>query len=510
MYNGVNNTRVDFMSTTDLCGQRVLGMNGSLKNWINTGSADVVQYSKNQTPVTPNKPNNKFKDIIKGAIIALGAVSAGALIFKGKKIDFAKVKKYFDKNISKIKASSCVKNIEKGAKNAVKETQEGAKKTIKAFDKIKSSQFNKPKFEIELPYKKRKQKAALKAAQKSASKAKNNQIKNKKTFREFLSSIFSKFKKKNASNVVIKNTASTQTSQPIVLPQVKTNEVLALPPAKTPLLLPEGKVDNAVDEIVDEVKPNKLYSGNPKIRKTTLTQVQKQQKELEQFDIEDIIAEFSDKEPKKYTGKVDARKQTQTKFEKQTSLPKSIVQIGDEFEITDSNGLTSSVLRFEIDENGKPVFAEIKPEQPSKPVYSEKQKALMEANRLKRIEQSDKQLKEAMQYIQEEIKEKLQKIKEFNYGYFLLHSKYGFDKDIVVSKRLIDELDKVGFPFNVKPDDILDILEIDDMKIGECYRFMYDPNPRFKIGKHKINSANLRTLVAITKKQDGNLAFIYI
>ena len=597
MYSGVNNTGYNLMSSADLCGQRVLGVNGSLKNWINTGSADVVVTSKNNQAKQKEPKNNNFSSVLKGAIIALGAVSAGALLFNGKKVDFSKFKKYLSDAFSSFKISKPAKALDKAVEDVGIEAQK-VKKSIKKFEF--------PKFEFKKPeFKSRKksanEKQALNVKQwfsntfklnmpKKAAKVKTNQAenvtsKNKKTIKSFFTGFFAKFKKtkpqietnnpkalykgnpkvrKNTltqfqrnqqklENAVVeevvedttskalykgnpnarKNTLTKAQKQQQELEKFDIEDIIAefsdkpqqqpkysgsVAARKNAVSKYQKLADNsladqdAIEEVIEGTAPKALYKGNPKVRKNTLTKAQKQQQELEKFDIEDIIAEFSDKpqQQSKYSGSVAARKSTLSKVQKQQlELEKNRIKIGDEIEIP-RRGNSSLFLKYGIDEAGNSIFQEVSEQPKSKPVYSEKQMQKMEAQRLKKIEQSQKHLNEAMNYSQEEIQAKLQKIKDFGYGYYALDGKNGFNRDFVVSKKMIDELEQVGFPFNVKPNDILEALEIDDLDEGECCRILFNPNPRFRLGEYKLNSKSLQTLVGITKKQDGTLSFIYV
>ena len=106
MNNGVNLRNGGLISTADLGGQRILGMSGSLINYINTGVAtplDSYQASKN-IQVNKNKPIN-FEKALKVAIVGLGVV-ATALLFV-KKGDIEKIKNtasgFFTKTTDKIK-----------------------------------------------------------------------------------------------------------------------------------------------------------------------------------------------------------------------------------------------------------------------------------------------------------------------------------------------------------------------------------------------------------------------
>ena len=90
----INNTNSNLMSTSDLCGQRVLGMNGSLVSYINTGNAGSLDTFKRSTPKNEEKQKKKinFGNIIKVTVAALGVVAAGVLAYK----NFPKVKKIFE------------------------------------------------------------------------------------------------------------------------------------------------------------------------------------------------------------------------------------------------------------------------------------------------------------------------------------------------------------------------------------------------------------------------------
>ena len=513
MYSGVNNTGYNLMSSADLCGQRVLGVNGSLKNWINTGSADVVVTSKNNQAKQKEPKNNNFSSVLKGAIIALGAVSAGALLFNSKKVDFSKFKKYLSDAFSSFKTSKPAKALDKAVEDVGIEAQK-VKKSIKKFE-FPKFEFKKPEFKLRKKSANEKQTLNVKqwfsntfklnmpkkAAKVKANQAENVTSKNKKTIKSFFAGFFAKFKKTKPQ---------IETNNPKALykgnPKVRKNTL-------TQFQRNQQKLENAVvEEVVEDTTSKALYKGNPNARKNTLTKAQKQQQELEKFDIEDIIAEFSDKpqQQPKYSGSVAARKSTLSKVQKQQlELEKNRIKIGDEIEIPRRDN-SSLFLKYGIDEAGNSIFQEVSEQPKSKPVYSEKQMQKMEAQRLKKIEQSQKHLNEAMNYSQEEIQAKLQKIKDFGYGYYALDGKNGFNRDFVVSKKMIDELEQVGFPFNVKPNDILEALEIDDLNEGECCRILFNPNPRFRLGEYKLNSKGLQTLVGITKKQDGTLSFIYV
>lgn len=86
MGNGVNISQGNLMSVTDMCGQKVLGMSGSLLNYINTGNAGTLPKADSfqKTTETPNEKQKKhinFQKILKFGTIAFSVVAFGTLLF---------------------------------------------------------------------------------------------------------------------------------------------------------------------------------------------------------------------------------------------------------------------------------------------------------------------------------------------------------------------------------------------------------------------------------------------
>ena len=116
MGNGVNISHSNHVSTIDMCGQKVLGMSGSLLNYINTGNPGPAlsndSFNKAKKPEIKEKKKTNFGAIIKGSIVALSVVAGGCLIFanrnklfKGDLVD--NIKKFF----TKINANKLIVNI---------------------------------------------------------------------------------------------------------------------------------------------------------------------------------------------------------------------------------------------------------------------------------------------------------------------------------------------------------------------------------------------------------------
>ena len=188
----------------------------------------------------------------------------------------------------------------------------------------------------------------------------------------------------------------------------------------------------------------------------------------------------------------------------------NVINAGDKFDILDNENGTPIIARYQINSDGKPVPYEIVSNNKPEPVLSKKQKAKIQEKRLKEIELRRKQTQSAMEFGPEDIQSRLEWIKIANNQHLIMYGANGFDKDIILSKSVVDEIEEVGFPFNVKPDDLMDLFNIDDIKVGQYYRFRFNPNPRFRLGEHKLNSDDLETFVTVTRKASGNLAFIYI
>lgn len=96
--NGNNN----LISTADMCGQKILGTNGSLTSWINTGNAGTLDsfVANPKRSKAKQKKKADVLNIIKGIIIALGVAASGVLIFKNR----AKISSFFADKIKKLKS----------------------------------------------------------------------------------------------------------------------------------------------------------------------------------------------------------------------------------------------------------------------------------------------------------------------------------------------------------------------------------------------------------------------
>ena len=140
MGNGVNlGANNNLMSTADICGQKVLGMSGSLVSYINTGVATPLDnFTKTSTKVQNKKEKKKidFNSIIKASVVVLGLASAGCMIFTNRNkifnADFAnKIKNLFKKANKAIieEANVAPKALPEPVEVAV-ETQETIKKRI--------------------------------------------------------------------------------------------------------------------------------------------------------------------------------------------------------------------------------------------------------------------------------------------------------------------------------------------------------------------------------------------
>lgn len=88
MGNGVNISQGNLVSVTDMCGQKVLGMSGSLLNYINTGNAGTLANTDSfqKTTETPNKKQKTKKSIdiqkiLKFGAIAFSSAALGVLLF---------------------------------------------------------------------------------------------------------------------------------------------------------------------------------------------------------------------------------------------------------------------------------------------------------------------------------------------------------------------------------------------------------------------------------------------
>lgn len=118
----------NLISTVDLCGHKVLGMSGSLWNYINTGNSapadDFKKSSKKSDKKTPVKNEKKekkeidYKKLVKCLIIALSAIAGVCLIYKQKDSAFMqKIKKGFSNLFSNAKKTDIegAKPLTKGA-----------------------------------------------------------------------------------------------------------------------------------------------------------------------------------------------------------------------------------------------------------------------------------------------------------------------------------------------------------------------------------------------------------
>lgn len=117
----IHNANTNLISTADLCGQRILGMSGSLTNWINTGNAGTLDSFRktNYAELKKEKRRKKFLNALKLSIVALGLTAAGVLIFKNKTKISQFCKTTINKFKSKFQASS--NNADKGFLGTLKD-----------------------------------------------------------------------------------------------------------------------------------------------------------------------------------------------------------------------------------------------------------------------------------------------------------------------------------------------------------------------------------------------------
>ncbi|MBQ4647186.1 MAG: hypothetical protein IJB79_07545 [Candidatus Gastranaerophilales bacterium] len=161
------NSNSNLMSTADLGGQRILGMSGSLTNWINTGVATPLDSFSRSQKNNPKEKNKKF-DIAKAlkiAVITLGLAAGGVLLFKNKakigeifsnltkkadtpkKPTTSKQDGFFGKLAKDIKKAyhdymeQCEKEAAQASnKNASQAVNEGVQASISSTPKIKTKQ----------------------------------------------------------------------------------------------------------------------------------------------------------------------------------------------------------------------------------------------------------------------------------------------------------------------------------------------------------------------------------
>lgn len=81
------------MSSIDMCGREVLGMSGSLINYINTGNPYGCDSFNRPTDIVTKEPKNKKKlvQVLKWGITGVTLVAAGIYVFK-KKPSFEEIK----------------------------------------------------------------------------------------------------------------------------------------------------------------------------------------------------------------------------------------------------------------------------------------------------------------------------------------------------------------------------------------------------------------------------------
>jgi len=94
MGNGVNLGNRNNVSIADMCGHKVLGMSGSLTNYIMTGDTTPVDSFRRTNKKTVRKNKINLSNILKIAVAALAFASGCALIFKGK-VKPENLKKFF-------------------------------------------------------------------------------------------------------------------------------------------------------------------------------------------------------------------------------------------------------------------------------------------------------------------------------------------------------------------------------------------------------------------------------
>ena len=120
----INSSNSGFMPIADLGGQRLLGMQGSLTNWINTGSAAIPDTFVSSKPQDVKKKKITAADIIKFSTAALVLASSAVLLYKNN----SKIKEFASKNfndfLSRFKKPSVVENVAENinSNNATKTT----------------------------------------------------------------------------------------------------------------------------------------------------------------------------------------------------------------------------------------------------------------------------------------------------------------------------------------------------------------------------------------------------
>ena len=111
-----NTDKVNY-SIADTCGRRVLGMNGSLTSYINTGKAYKYKNdSFTKTKTTEDKQKNKNEVLKNAAMVGLGALGV-LLAYKGGAKALSVVKDKASALISKLPKIDVIGGIKKIFKN---------------------------------------------------------------------------------------------------------------------------------------------------------------------------------------------------------------------------------------------------------------------------------------------------------------------------------------------------------------------------------------------------------
>ena len=96
------NKNYPYMTTADLGGHKILGMSGSLTNYINTGNSAPVKYVTRDELAKKQKNKKTFSNILKLAVVGLAAFCGGKYLFK-KKPDLKNIKILNKNNLESLK-----------------------------------------------------------------------------------------------------------------------------------------------------------------------------------------------------------------------------------------------------------------------------------------------------------------------------------------------------------------------------------------------------------------------
>ena len=429
----INNANTNLISTADLCGHRVLGMSGSLTNYINTGNAgssDTFSRSPNNLNVDKKSTNKKIDwiKIIKISVVALGACAGAALLYK----------KFAKGNISE-SFKGFISNLKKKTPQNAQEVTESPKNKgffVKLKDKIK----------------------------------------------EF----FTPLDKKPNQPIDSSDVVSPRRAQ--ALDKLNKEQ----PYGDTPIILPENLADSLKDgaeknsdEVVDSAEAlskNGVGKKTTKKRKTSQKRKSKPRSKTPKKPI-DYLKNMPSVEPLSSDEMDEINKLC---ADVNADTPKN-KRFGLVDYIEKKRGTTAN--NRQLAQNGLDRKCDMLLARESMP---KKPKGTI-------IEPVDCLIK----YTKEELSQKIADLKAKKLKSIIVPSGIQGQKVVYVEKQLYDEVEKLGFPYNIKGDNLIDILGLDDLAQGESYAIKYCTNPKYKTGINDPMLNKFKDFITVVRTPDG-------